>query len=137
MRIPECKGHPCFSDELHLDSEMSRIIFRFRKTIIELPTLESLKVDPSKILYSVSAIHDTYDGEPSFCTYWFQGRHRNLEGREKRRKLWKIITFGFANKFQDRKNSKLNKVSVKMDMNICQYVAIFHKKKTPFYDCTV
>lgn len=64
MRIPECKGHPCFSDELHLDSEMSRIIFRFRKTIIELPTLESLKVDPSKILYSVSAIHDTYDGEP-------------------------------------------------------------------------
>lgn len=64
VSMPECSEHPCFWDELHLDSKMSRIFFSFRKTIIKLRTLETLKVDPSKILYSISAIHDKYDGEP-------------------------------------------------------------------------
>lgn len=64
VSMPECTGNPCLSDELHIDSKMSKVFLSFRKIMKKLPTLETLKVDPSKILYSVSAISDKYDGEP-------------------------------------------------------------------------
>lgn len=63
VSMPECTSNPYYWDELHLDSEMRRVFFKFRKTIGELPTLQTLKVDPSKILYSVSAIKDEYEGK--------------------------------------------------------------------------
>lgn len=132
VSLPECTGLPCFSDELHLDSEMSLVLFRFRETIIELPTLESLKVDPSKILYSVSAIPDTYGGEPIVSALAdFRKDPETLKvvrNGEKlycleNRKLWLC-------KQVSRIERKLNKVSVKvkmdMDTSMLQYFTKNH-----------
>lgn len=63
VSMPECTSNPYYWDELHLESEMKRVFFTFRKTIQKLPTLQTLKVDPSKILYTVSAIKDEYEGK--------------------------------------------------------------------------
>lgn len=131
VSMPECTGHPCIS-EVHFDSKMSEVFFRFRESIIELPTLESLKVDPSKILYSLSTIQDTYDGEPIVSALAdFRKDPETLKvvrNGEKlycleNRKLWLC-------KQVSRIERKLNKVSVEvkmdMDTSMLQYFTKNH-----------
>lgn len=58
VAIPKCTNYPYYSDELHIDSEMSQVFFTFRKTIQKLPTNETLRVDPSEIRISVKVKMD-------------------------------------------------------------------------------
>lgn len=47
---PSFTSYPYYLDDIHIESETSFVLFSFRKTISKLPTLEALRVDPSKIL---------------------------------------------------------------------------------------
>lgn len=58
--MPSSTSHPYFSNELHIDSEKSYFLFNFSKTIRELPTLETVQVDFSKISYSALCLPDIY-----------------------------------------------------------------------------
>lgn len=61
--MPSCTSHPYFSEELHIESEKSSIFFDFSQTIRELPTLETVQLNSSKISYSASSIPDHYNGQ--------------------------------------------------------------------------
>lgn len=63
VSIPICTSYPYYSDEIHIETETCLMLFSFCKTISKLPTLEAMRVDPSKILYSSSSIYDEYHGE--------------------------------------------------------------------------
>lgn len=120
VSMTDCTGNPSFSDEVHIDSEMSQVFLSFRKIMKKLPTLETLKVDPSKILYSVSSISDKYDGEPivsaladfredpeTLKVVRYGKRLYSLENR----KLWVC-------KQVSRIERKLDKISVKVKMDM-------------------
>lgn len=118
--IPKCTSYPYYSDELHLDSEMRRVFFKFRKTIQELPRHETLRVDPSEVLYSNASIPDKYDGDSIVSALAEFRKHPEtlmvVRNEEKlycleNRKLWLCKE---ASKLEKR----LNKISVKVKMDI-------------------
>ncbi|XP_065927828.1 uncharacterized protein [Magallana gigas] len=63
VAIPSCTSNSYFSEELHIESERSSFFFDFSQTIRELPTLETVHLELSKISYSASFIPDHYNGK--------------------------------------------------------------------------
>lgn len=107
VAIPKRTSYPYLSDELHLDSEMRQVFFKFSKTIKELPTLETLRVDPSEFFYSLAFIPDTYDGESivsALAKFRECPQTLKVVRNGKYSTVWKILSVGFANRLQKKKN---------------------------------
>lgn len=90
-------SYPYLSDELHLDSEMRQVFFKFSRTIKELPTLETLRVDPSEFFYSLAFIPDKYDGESivsALAKFRECPQTLKVVRNGKNSTVWKIVSFG-------------------------------------------
>lgn len=106
VAIPKRTSYPYLSDEPHLDSEMRQVFFKFSKTIKELSTPETLRVDPSEFFYSLAFIPDTYDGE-SIVSALAKLREcpqtLKVVRNGKNSSVWKIVSVGYANRLQKKK----------------------------------
>lgn len=97
-----------------------RFFSKFRKTIQELPTLQTLKVDPSKILYSVSAIKDKYEGKPIVSALVkFRKDPETLKVVRNGEKFYCLENYKlWFCKHVSKIERKLNKIPVKVKMDI-------------------
>lgn len=124
---PSFISYPYYSDDIHIESETSFVLFSFRKTISKLPTLEALRVDPSKILYISSSIYDEFHGESILTTLVNFRKHpvalnvvkyeRNFYALENR-KLWLCKQ---VSKIEKRLKKITVHVKMDMDYNMFRY----------------
>lgn len=122
VSMPEFTSSPYYWDELHLDCEIRRVFSKFRKTIRELPTLQTFKVDPSKILYSDPAIKDEYKGKSivSALVKFRKDPETTLKVVRNGEKVYCLENYKlWFCKHVSKIERKLNKISVevKMDMD--------------------
>lgn len=125
--MPSCTSYPYFSEELHIDSEKSDFFYKFRQTILRLPTLETIHVHSSKISYSGPCLPDFYNGKSiiaalvdfrenpeALSVVKNSGEYYTLENR----KLW---IFKQISKIERRPPKITVHIKMEMDSNMLRY----------------